>query len=783
MSVANRAFTMNRSYFFSLLWTLLFCLAGCGGGGNDAVGGGDFPLPSQSTATVRLQSTLQRAIPTNVTTLRLSGFDSAGALRFGPQARDKAPVLDFPGVPLTVTRIQVEYLENEAIVGLAVSEVDLRAGEVALLSNLDFTDVEQQIVSLRVVPVSLLLTRGSQGRLKAEGVFADGSALDLTSLVLWSSDQGVVRIDEDGAVSAIEVGISRVAATYGALSAQGSVVVTEATVTGISLEPGAVTLPLGLSQNLSVQARFSDESTTDVTTQAAFTSSSSAISVTASGRITASSLGTATVSATYQGFAASTSVTASAATLQSLTVTPSSLTLPAGLTGRLSYQGVLSDGEASYPTVAWESSSPSVVSIDGEGNVVALQPGEATITASSGAVSSTATVTVGAAEFALLEEVPLGLRGDEIVASDLDGNGREDYVISGRVDHNGQRYPGMQIGRLGEGEPQVQVVRSGTSVSRLASDHSPVLGRPWVGKLPGDSESSIVAQQLISSFGTDKPLRLYPLSGGPSQGYSPLAFPAYALPLVPPNYVNPDTVSGGQQFVFANLGGEEGSSLLALARSVRGTETEVFALTASPGASPVRQAAKLAVDLASGAGFWGATNGLVAGDFDEDGLDDLLTYHPLGEGTSFHRNDGGGSFTRSASSARMGETNYVRDADGDGHLDLLSVELFSASYSLILSLGDGEGGFSTGSTVGSFGLTPSVALADFDGDGDEDVVFATSRGVRMIPYGPGGFVSRPISFLEGPGGAVAALDWDGDGKKDALVVDGTTLKVYRNVMP
>lgn len=786
-SAAKHARTMNRSFFSSLLFTLLFCLAGCGSGGSDAVAGGDsplpLPLPPESTTTVRLQNTLQRAVPTNVTTLRLSAFDGAGALRFGPQARAKAAVLDFPGVPLSVTRIHVEYLENDVVVGLAVREVDLRAGEIALLSDLDFSDVEQLLVALRVVPVSLQLTRGSEGRLRAEGVYGDGSSLDLTSLVLWSSAEGVARVDEDGAVSAVEVGTSEVTATYGALSARGRVVVTGATLTGIVFEPTSVTLPLGLSQDLSVQARFSDESTTDITTQATFSSSSSAVAVSASGRVTANSLGTAAVSATYQGSTASISVTASAATLQSLSVTPSSMALPAGLTGRFRYQGVLSDGGSSYPTVSWESSSPSVATVDSEGNVVAHGPGNATITASSGAVSSTATLMVGAAEFAFLEEVPLGLRGDEIAVADLDGNGREDYIVSGRVDLDGRRYPGMQIGHLGEGEPEVQVVRSDNSIFQLISDSSPVLGRPWVGTLPGDSEASIVARLLAGSFSSATQFRLYPGAGGPSQGYSPLAFPAYALPVVSPNSFNPDIVSGGQQFAFANLGGEGGPSLVALARSAQGTETEVFALTATSGGSPVREAVRLAVDLTSSGGPLAVTTGLVAGDFDEDGLDDLLTYGSLGDDVLFHRNDGDGGFTRSTSSAQIGETNFVRDFDGDGHLDILSLYRFSASYSLVLNLGDGEGGFSTGSTVASFGLTPSVALADFDGDGDEDVVFATSRGVRLVPHGSDGFVSRPDSSLEGPGGAVAALDWDGDGKKDALVVDGTTLKVYRNVMP
>lgn len=77
----------------------------------------------------------------------------------------------------------------------------------------------------------------------------------------------------------------------------------------------------------------------------------------------------------------------------SLIVSPSTLTLALGQSANLSASVRNAQGGAVVTLVAWSSSDPSVVNVS-DGIVTAIQPGTAEITASSGGLSNSATVTV-----------------------------------------------------------------------------------------------------------------------------------------------------------------------------------------------------------------------------------------------------------------------------------------------------------------------------------------------------------------------------------------------------
>ncbi len=72
---------MRRSYFAFCFWVLLL-VAGCGNSNSDYV----MTPPSQpgpSTGTIRVQQVLLRAVPSEVTRQRFTGFDNQGEVRFG----------------------------------------------------------------------------------------------------------------------------------------------------------------------------------------------------------------------------------------------------------------------------------------------------------------------------------------------------------------------------------------------------------------------------------------------------------------------------------------------------------------------------------------------------------------------------------------------------------------------------------------------------------------------------------------------------------------------------
>ena len=110
------------------------------------------------------------------------------------------------------------------------------------------------------------------------------------------------------------------------------------------------------------------------------------------------------------------------------------------------------------------------------------------------------------------------------------------------------------------------------------------------------------------------------------------------------------------------------------------------------------------------------------------------------------------------------------DVDGDGTMDLVVLGGFGPAA---VMYGDGDGHFSTGQSLPIEAITPR-ALADFDGDGRQDIVARDIGGALVLAAnGPTGFGgTSPILGASANYDPAAATDLDGDGNAD--VVAGTT---------
>ena len=162
--------------------------------------------------------------------------------------------------------------------------------------------------------------------------------------------------------------------------------------------------------------------------------------------------------------------------------------------------------------------------------------------------------------------------------------------------------------------------------------------------------------------------------------------------------------------------------------------------------------AGVAVDAA---GVAKADMGVDAGDFDNDGDEDLFTTVLTGEGSTLYVNDGAGAFEdRSAGSGvRAASLPYTGwgagwlDADNDGRLDLLSVNglvwqdldalgpdnpyPYQQRNQLLRNLGDGRFEDVTARAGAAFDLAAisrGAAFGDIDNDGDLDVLVANADG-------------------------------------------------------
>lgn len=117
--------------------------------------------------------------------------------------------------------------------------------------------------------------------------------------------------------------------------------------------------------------------------------------VSSAGVVTAVAVGTTTISATSEGRSGSAVITVAPVPVATVTVTLQQNTIVAGSTTIAS--ALLSDAQGvplDARTIDWTSSAPSIASVDAIGQVTAVAPGSATITATSEGRSGMATLTV-----------------------------------------------------------------------------------------------------------------------------------------------------------------------------------------------------------------------------------------------------------------------------------------------------------------------------------------------------------------------------------------------------
>ena len=167
--------------------------------------------------------------------------------------------------------------------------------------------------------------------------------------------------------------------------------------------------------------------------------------------------------------------------------------------------------------------------------------------------------------------------------------------------------------------------------------------------------------------------------------------------------------------------------------------------------------------LASGAALSGlgvpeASMGVDAGDFDNDGDEDLFMTHLMREGNNLYVNDGAGRFADRSAPTGLGGSSLPYtgwgtswfDYDNDGWLDLLAVngtvvmvegrerDSFPYDQRMKLFRNLGGGGFEdvsagAGSVFGLSAVGRGAAFGDVDNDGDVDVLAGNDAGpVRLL---------------------------------------------------
>ena len=291
---------------------------------------------------------------------------------------------------------------NGLAVGVAPGTVTLSATSGSVSNQAVLVVTNATLSSIAISPSGASFAAGSTQQFTLTGTFSDGSTQDVTASATWStSASAVASISATGLASAVAAGSVQFTASYGGMTATtAAVTITAATLTSVALSPTNPTFANLTSQQFTLTGTYSDGTTENLTNQATFTSSNTAVlRVSSTGLGMSLTPGSAQITATVNGLTATTqSVTVTSAVLTNLDITPDSPTFAAGTNQQFDVIGTFSDGTTQdlSTQVVWTSSNPQVLTINQNGLASSDGTGTADITATLNGVSTTtndATVT------------------------------------------------------------------------------------------------------------------------------------------------------------------------------------------------------------------------------------------------------------------------------------------------------------------------------------------------------------------------------------------------------
>ncbi|WP_365868109.1 ice-binding family protein [Arsukibacterium sp.] len=269
-------------------------------------------------------------------------------------------------------------------------------------------DPIEGLISIEVASVNPTIAEGENQQFTATGTYANGTALDISNRVSWTSSAPDIATitnspgDSDNAAHGLATGISagssQISATLGGKSAETTLTVTAA-LTGILVTPANGGVIVGQNLQFTATGVYSDGSSANLTSQVDWVSSDNTVALpnasmtSSSGLISGVAAGTVQISASIADITAEATLTVRATNLLSISVTPLTSSVAVDVSRQFTATGIYADGSTVNITasVLWASADNDIATLNSSGSSISgLATGQA-----AGVVQISATVANG----------------------------------------------------------------------------------------------------------------------------------------------------------------------------------------------------------------------------------------------------------------------------------------------------------------------------------------------------------------------------------------------------
>ena len=268
-------------------------------------------------------------------------------------------------------------------------------------SSTTMSNSGKTVTGIAVSPSTASLAAGGTQQFTATATYSDGSMANVSSTATWTAaSTAVATINAAGLATGVAAGSTTMTASFSGSTGTATLTVTAPTVKSIAVSPSAPNITVGVAQQFTATATYTNGVTANVSSTANWTSSSAAVATIGStGLATAVAVGSSTITASMGGVSGTAMLTVSAPSATSVTaiaVTPSPASFAMGATQQFTATATYGNGSTANvtTTASWTVANDTVATIKPSGLASAVASGTTTVTAALDGVSGNDAISV-----------------------------------------------------------------------------------------------------------------------------------------------------------------------------------------------------------------------------------------------------------------------------------------------------------------------------------------------------------------------------------------------------